>query len=139
MHCAPLSPSGNEDESIKCCEEKEHHNPTTNGGGTQNGSSVGICTHCMHVFCTFGTDLYAQSVLNNKISALEITRKFIKRALLVGQANSNIFWGEITALLIFKKNVAKSGRGKINSVTNVRDRSAIWFAKKCFFTKSFLA
>ena len=28
-------------------------NPTTNGG-MQNGSSVGICTRCLHVFCTFG-------------------------------------------------------------------------------------
>ncbi len=35
-------------------------------------------------FCTFGTDLYAQSVLVNKISASEISRKFIKSALLVG-------------------------------------------------------
>ncbi len=35
-------------------------------------------------FCTFGTDLYAQSVLSNKISASELSRKFIKSALLVG-------------------------------------------------------
>ena len=41
-------------------------------------------THCMHVFCTFGTNLYTQSVLINKISASELSQKFIKRALLVG-------------------------------------------------------
>ncbi len=36
-------------------------------------------------FCTFGTDLYAQSVLIDKISASEFSRKFItKSALLVG-------------------------------------------------------
>ncbi len=38
----------------------------------------------MHIFCMFGTDLYAQSVLINKISALELSRKLIKSALLVG-------------------------------------------------------
>ena len=43
-------------------------------------------TH-MHTrfFCTFGTDLYAKSVFINKISALELSQKFIKSALLVGQ------------------------------------------------------
>ena len=41
--------------------------------------------HTLHTrFGTFGTELYAQSVLSNKISALELTRKFIKSALLVG-------------------------------------------------------
>ncbi len=50
--------------------------PTTNGG-MQNGSSVGMCTRCVHVFCTFGADLCAQSVLRNKISASEFSRKFI--------------------------------------------------------------
>ncbi len=35
-------------------------------------------------FCTFGADSYAQSVLINKISAAELSRKFIKTALLVG-------------------------------------------------------
>ncbi len=58
-------------------------NPTTNGG-MQNGSSVGIHTHCIHVFCTFGADFFAQSVLINKISASELSRKFSKTALLVG-------------------------------------------------------
>ena len=39
--------------------------PTINGC-MQNGSSVGIYTRCIHVFCTFGTDLYAQSMIINK-------------------------------------------------------------------------
>ena len=60
--------------------------PTTNGG-TQNGSSVGTYTRrCLHIFRTFGTDLHAQSVLINKISASELRRKFIKGPLLVGYA-----------------------------------------------------
>ncbi len=59
--------------------------PTTNGG-MQNGSSVGLCTCCVHVFCTLGADLYAQSVLISKISASELSRKLIKGPLLVGPA-----------------------------------------------------
>ena len=39
--------------------------PTSNGG-MQNGSSVGICAHCMHVFARLAPDLHAQSVLINK-------------------------------------------------------------------------
>ncbi len=35
-------------------------------------------------FCTFGINLCAQAVLINKISASEISSKFIKSALLVG-------------------------------------------------------
>ncbi len=35
-------------------------------------------------FCTLGVDLYAQSVLINKISASELRQEFIKSALLVG-------------------------------------------------------
>ncbi len=35
-------------------------------------------------FCTFGADSYAQSALINKISALELRRKFIKDPSLVG-------------------------------------------------------
>ena len=31
-------------------------------------------------FCTFGADVYAQSALINKISASELSRKFIKSA-----------------------------------------------------------
>ena len=37
-------------------------------------------------FCTFSADLYAQSVLNNKISASELSQRFIKIVLVVGQA-----------------------------------------------------
>ena len=50
----------------------------------QNGSSVGMYTHCIHVFARFGADLPAQSVLSNEISASELSRKLIKSALLVG-------------------------------------------------------
>ena len=57
--------------------------PTTNGG-MQNGSSVGMRAHCIHFFACLGTDLYGQSALSNNISASELTRKFIKSALLVG-------------------------------------------------------
>ena len=57
--------------------------PTTSDG-MQNGSSVRMLTHCIHVFCTFGANLYAQLVLINKMSALELRRRFIKIALLVG-------------------------------------------------------
>ena len=60
-----------------------YYNPTTNGG-MQNGSSVGIRTHFIHVFARFGTNLHAQPVLVNKISASELSRKFIKSALSVG-------------------------------------------------------
>ncbi len=35
-------------------------------------------------FCRFGADLHARWVLINKISASELTRKFIKSASLVG-------------------------------------------------------
>ncbi len=35
-------------------------------------------------FCMFSADLYAQSALINKISASELSRKFIKSVLLVG-------------------------------------------------------
>ena len=65
--------------------ERETSHPTTNGG-VQNESSVGIRTHCTHVFARLDVDLYAQSVLIIKISASELSRKFIKSALLlVGQ------------------------------------------------------
>ncbi len=35
-------------------------------------------------FCMFDTDFYAQSALINKISALELSRKFIESSLSVG-------------------------------------------------------
>ncbi len=43
-------------------------------------------TYTLHArFCTSGrADLYVQSVLFNKISAAELSRKLIKSALLVG-------------------------------------------------------
>ena len=52
----------------------------------QNGSSVGICTRCVRVIFLprFGADLHAQSVLCSKISASELSRKFVKCALSVG-------------------------------------------------------
>ncbi len=50
-----------------------------------------------HVACTLsrtlGTDLHARSALINKISALELSRKFIKSALLVGYPDVIFFWG----------------------------------------------
>ena len=46
--------------------------------------------HVAHTFfCTLGADLYAQSVLINKISASELSRKLIKSALLVGRVQGN--------------------------------------------------
>ena len=50
----------------------------------KNGSSVGICTCCTHVFCKFRADLHAQWVIIDKTSASELGRKFIKSELLVG-------------------------------------------------------
>ena len=38
-------------------------NPTTNGG-TQNVSSVGIRTRCMHAFARLASDSHARSVLH---------------------------------------------------------------------------
>ncbi len=58
--------------------------PTTDGG-MQKVSSVGICsTRRIHGFRTFGTDLYVQLALINKISASELSQKLIKSELLVG-------------------------------------------------------
>ena len=43
-------------------------------------------TYALHThFCMFGADLHAQSALVNKISASELSRKFVKSALLVGE------------------------------------------------------
>ena len=45
-----------------------------------------ILQYTLHAhFCTFGANLHAHSVLINNISASKLSRKFIKRALLVGQ------------------------------------------------------
>ena len=58
--------------------------PTTNGG-MQKGK-LSRNTYALHTrFRTFGDDLRAQSVLIDKISASELSRKFIKSALLVGR------------------------------------------------------
>ncbi len=56
----------------------------------KNGSSVRIDTCFRTRFCTFGTDLYARSRLINDISVSDLSWKFIKSALLVGQVQ---FWG----------------------------------------------
>ena len=62
-----------------------YRDPTTNGG-MQNGSSVGICTRCIHVFARLvPINSHAQSVLINKFYASELSWKFIKSALLVGE------------------------------------------------------
>ncbi len=58
-------------------------NPTTIGS-MQNGSSVGISTRCMHILACLGADLYLQPAIIDKISASELSRKFIKSVLLVG-------------------------------------------------------
>ncbi len=57
--------------------------PTSNGG-MQNGSSVGICTRCVHVFARLAPICVLSRCLFNKISASELSRKVIKSALLVG-------------------------------------------------------
>ncbi len=41
-------------------------------------------------FCTLGADLHAQSVLIDKLSASELSRKFIKSALWVGLATVEV-------------------------------------------------
>ncbi len=57
--------------------------PTSNGG--MQKWKLGWNMYTLHTnFCVFGDDLYAQSVLTDKISASEPSRKFIKGALLVG-------------------------------------------------------
>ncbi len=44
-----------------------------------------VRTHCMHVFARLALICVLSRVLTNKISASELSRKFIKGALLVGQ------------------------------------------------------
>ncbi len=54
-------------------------------------NSIYICTVLYALrtsFCTFGADLHAQSALINSISASELSGRFIKSALLVGE---NVF------------------------------------------------
>ncbi len=57
--------------------------PTTNSGVQKR--KLGWNMYTLHTrFGTFGSDLHAQSALTNKISASELSRKFIKSAVLVG-------------------------------------------------------
>ncbi len=57
-------------------------------------------------FCTFGADLYARSVLINKIFASELGRKFVKSALLVGHAQNTLlcvgYFGQCVCVLVGK-------------------------------------
>ncbi len=73
--------------------------PTTNVG-MQTGSSVGIYTHCN--FCTFGADLYAQSVLISKISAWRSVGSLLRVRCWLG---CEIVW------LQWKKRCKKEGGG----------------------------
>ncbi len=57
--------------------------PTTNGG-MQHESLVGTRTHCIHVFARLALICKPSRCLLTKISASELSRKFIKSALLVG-------------------------------------------------------
>ncbi len=50
----------------------------------QNGSSVGTYTHCIHVFACLAPICMLSRCLSLKISASELSRIFIKSALLVG-------------------------------------------------------
>ncbi len=58
--------------------------PTINGG-MQNGSSVGIHTHCIHVFARLVPIFMLSRCSLANISAWKLSRKFIKSALLVGR------------------------------------------------------
>ena len=51
----------------------------------KNGSSVGIRTCCIHIFACLAPICVLGRCLLKKISASELSRKFIKSALLVGQ------------------------------------------------------
>ncbi len=53
-------------------------------GVCKNGSSVGICTRRINVFARFVPIYMLSWYFINKISASELSRKFIKSALLVG-------------------------------------------------------
>ena len=78
----------------------------------KTGSSVGTHANCLQVFCTFGTNLCAQSVQINKISASELSRKFIKTALLVGyvQSAQRFFFPDFPFfLLLFKRGWVERG------------------------------
>ncbi len=75
--------------------------PTSNGG-MQNGSSVGTCTRCTHVFACLAPTGMLSRCLSTKNYALEIKRKFIKCALLVG-FSSFFMWFSHVVLPIDEK------------------------------------
>ncbi len=50
----------------------------------QNGSSVGICAHCINIFARLAPICKLCRCLVTKIYALELNQKFVKIALLVG-------------------------------------------------------
>ncbi len=58
--------------------------PTAKGGHAKWKLSWNMysSTRCTHVFCTFGANLYVQSVLINKVSASELSPKFFSRSAL---------------------------------------------------------
>ena len=64
----------------------KERDPTTNGG-MQNGSSVGTCTHCIHAFAYFAPICMLSRSLLTKISASELSAKFICCELLVGEGS----------------------------------------------------
>ena len=86
----------------------------------RNGSSVGICTRCVHAFARLGADLRALSVLSSKISASELSRKLIDNALLVG-----------LVLLYLNIGGAKKGDQKTDDARRGRGRNL-------FFNRIFL-
>ncbi len=78
-----------------CSRRKRRTQPpmVVTNGGMQSGSSARNTCTLRTRFCTLGTDSYAQSVLSSKISVPELSRKFVKSALLVGEekeANNNL-------------------------------------------------
>ena len=75
----------------------------------------------MRAFCTFGADSCAQSVLINKLSASELSRKFIKGALLVGCSDN--FQKKKSCLQVL---LAKEERGK--DAVNYRQESRFAFS-----------
>ena len=72
-----------EEQYNRRCPRKRESFPTTNGG-MQNGSSVEICARCIHVFAHLAPIYMLSRCLLTKISASELSRKFIKSALLAG-------------------------------------------------------
>ncbi len=64
-------------------------NPTSNGGMQNGSSALSEYVYTLRTcFCTFDTHLHAQSVFINKLSASELSRKFIESVLLVGHKNT---------------------------------------------------